>query len=223
MITESAPWNLIKDENQQETLNAVLYRSTETLRWLCVLLHPIMPSSTQNIYSQIGFDDDVSKINPADLKYGGLPIGLEIGKAQPVFPRLDANKIMKAIEAQKEVEKKAKEEAENNYISIDDFVKVELKVGEVLECEAVPKSEKLLKCKVDLGEKKPRQILAGMAQHHSPEEMVGKKIIVVANLKPRKMMGMESQGMICAASIGKDDKPVLAEFLDDVSNGARLK
>jgi len=222
-ITESAPWNLIKDEEQKETLNAVLYRATETLRWLCVLLHPIMPESTKSIYSQIGTTEDISKLDPAQLKWGDLKAGTEIGETKPVFPRLDQNKIMKAIEEQKEQEKQAKEEAENNYISIDDFFKVELKVGEVLECEPVPKSEKLLKCKVDLGEEAPRQILAGMAQHYSPEEMVGKKIVVVANLKPRKMMGMESQGMICAASIGDDDKPVLATFGEDVENGARLK
>ncbi len=223
MITESAPWNLIKDENQQETLNAVLYRSTETLRWICVLLYPVMPDSMQNIYSQIGLEGDLSEMNPADLKYGDLPVGLEIGKAKPVFPRLDKNKIMKAIEAKKEEERQANEAAENNYIGIEDFIKVELKVGEVLECEPVPKSDKLLKCKVDLGEENPRQILAGMAQHYSPEEMKGKKIVVVANLKPRKMMGMESQGMICAASIGNDDKPVLATVMEDTPNGARLR
>ena len=222
MITESAPWNLIKDENQQETLNAVLYRSTETLRWLCVLLYPVMPDSMQNIYSQIGLEGDLSKMNPADLKYGDLPVGLEIGKAKPVFPRLDTNKIMKAIEEQQSAVS-GQQSAEENYITIDDFIKVELKVGEVLECEPVPKSDKLLKCKVDLGEENPRQILAGMAQHYSPEEMVGKKIVVVANLKPRKMMGMESQGMICAASIGEDDKPVLATVLEDTPNGARLR
>lgn len=223
MITESAPWKLIKDENQQETLNAVLYRSIETLRWICVLLHPVMPDSMQNIYSQIGLEGNLSKMNPADLKYGELPVGLEIGKTQGVFPRLDPNKIMKAIEAKKQEERQAKEAAENNYIGIEDFIKVELKVGEVLECEPVPKSDKLLKCKVDLGEENPRQILAGMAQHYTPEEMVGKKIVVVANLKPRKMMGMESQGMICAASVGKDDKPVLATVMEDTPNGARLR
>lgn len=223
MITESAPWNLAKDEKQAEILNAVLYRSTETLRWICVLLYPVMPNSMQAIYSQIGLEDDLSKMNPADLKWGDLPVGQEIGKAEPVFPRLDANKIMKAIEEKQEQDKQAKEEAENNYISIDDFIKVELKVGEVLECEPVEKSDKLLKCKVDLGEDKPRQILAGMAQYYTPEEMVGRKIVVVANLKPRKMMGMESQGMICAASVGDGDEPKLATVPADTPNGARLR
>ena len=223
MITESAPWNLVKDENQAEILNAVLYRSTETLRWLCVMLYPVMPDSMQNIYSQIGLEGDVSKLNPAELNWGDLEVGLEIGTTQPVFPRLNGDKIMKAIEAKQEETRMAKEAKENNYIGIEDFVKVELKVGEVLECEAIEKSDKLLKCKVDLGEESPRQILAGMAQHYSPEEMIGKKIVVVANLKPRKMMGMESQGMICAASLSDDDKPVLATVMEDTPNGARLR
>ncbi|MDQ3635559.1 MAG: methionine--tRNA ligase [Acidobacteriota bacterium] len=224
MITESAPWNLVKDENQQETLNAVLYRSTETLRWLCVLLYPVMPESMKAIYSQIGLSEDISTINPADLKYGELKSGTEIGETEGVFPRLDADKIMEdIIKTENGKRKMENEEIEDNFINIDDFFRVELKVGEVLECEAVPKSDKLLKCKVDLGEENPRQILAGMAQYYSPEEMVGKKIVVVANLKPRKMMGMESNGMICAASVGDGDKPVLATVMEDTPNGARLR
>jgi methionyl-tRNA synthetase len=224
MITESAPWNLVKDENQQETLNAVLYRSTETLRWLCVLLYPVMPESMKAIYSQIGLIEDISQINPVDLKYGELKSGTKIGETEGVFPRLDANKIMEdIIKTENGKRKMENEEIEDNFINIEDFIKVELKVGEVLECEAVPKSDKLLKCKVDLGEENPRQILAGMAQYYSPEEMVGKKIVVVANLKPRKMMGMESNGMICAASIGDGDKPVLATVAEDTPNGARLR
>ncbi len=223
MITEAKPWELIKDENQQETLNAVLFRATETLRWLCVMLYPVMPESTRAIYSQIGLSEDISKTDPAELKWGELEAGTEIGKTEGVFPRLDANKIMSAIEETKEKEEEEKAKADEIFITIDDFIKVELKVGEVLECERVEKSDKLLKCKVDLGEENPRQILAGMAQYYSPEEMIGKKIIVVANLKPRKMMGMESQGMICAASVGDGDKPVLATVLDEnVPNGARL-
>ena len=219
MITESAPWKLVKDEDQQETLNAVLYRSVETLRWLCVLLYPIMPKAMSEIYSQIGLSDDISKINPASLVWGGLKPGRKIGKTKPVFPRLNTNNIMKAIEEQH----KEKIQDDQNFIGFDDFMKVELKVGEVLEAENVPKSVKLLKLKVDIGEESPRQILAGIAEDHSPESMIGKKIVVVANLKPRKMMGLESQGMICAASVGAKDKPVLATFDEDVPNGARLK
>ena len=112
---------------------------------------------------------------------------------------------------------------EENFISIDDFIKVELRAGEILEAERVPKSDKLLRFMVDVGEEKPRQILAGIAEHYEPETLIGKKIVVVANLKPRMLRGLESQGMVCAASVGDGDKPVLATFGEDVPNGARLK
>ncbi len=219
MITESAPWKLVKDENQGESLNAVLYRSLETLRWLCVLLYPVMPESTKKIYSQLGLKEDIAKIDPANLVWGSLKSGAPVGKAAPVFPRLDENKIMNAIE-QQETKDMA---GEKKFIDFEDFTKVELRVGEVLEAENVPKSDKLLKLKVDLGEENPRQILAGIARDYEPASLVGKKIVVVANLKPRKMMGLESQGMVCAASVGEEDKPVIATFLEDVPNGARLK
>ena len=218
MITESAPWKLIKEEDQQESLNAVLYRSTETLRWLCVMLYPVMPEAMKEIYSQIGLEEDISKIDPAELKWGGLAAGTKIGKAAPVFPRFDGKKIMKAIEE----EVKKEEESKKDYIEFDDFMKVDLRVGTVLEAENVPKSEKLLKLKVDIGEENPRQILAGIAKDYEPESLIGKQIVVVANLKPRKMMGLESQGMVCAASIGDGDSPALATFVDEVANGARL-
>ena len=108
-------------------------------------------------------------------------------------------------------------------IAIDDFVKVDLRVATVLEAERVPKADKLLRLVVDVGEAQPRQILAGIAQHYSPEAMVGRKIIVVANLAPRKLRGLESNGMLLAASVGEEGKPVLATFAEDVPNGARLK
>jgi methionyl-tRNA synthetase len=108
-------------------------------------------------------------------------------------------------------------------IEIGDFARVELRVGEVLTAERVPKSDKLLRFTVDLGEASPRQILAGIAEHYEPEKMIGRKVIVVANLKPRKLRGYESQGMILAASIGPEGRPVIATFTEEVPNGARLK
>ncbi len=108
-------------------------------------------------------------------------------------------------------------------IAIDDFIKVELRVGEILTAERIPKSDKLLRFTVDLAEAAPRQILAGIAEHYEPESLVGRKIVVVANLKPRKLRGFESQGMVLAASIGEAGRPVLATFAEDVPNGTRLK
>ncbi|HEY0426982.1 MAG TPA: methionine--tRNA ligase [Pyrinomonadaceae bacterium] len=239
LISDAKPWELIKDENQAETLNAILYRATETLRWLCVLLSPVMPQATWEIYAQIGLTEDISKTNPENLKWGELRAGEKIGETKAVFPRIDKTKIMseiseqKALSGEQEVEKPQTDkvnttnedgqESDEQFISIEDFIKVELRVGEILEAERVPKSDKLLKFMVDVGEENPRQILAGIAEHYEPEKLIGKKIVVVANLKPRKLRGFESQGMVCAASVGEDGKPVLATFAEDVPNGARLK
>ena len=245
MISDAKPWELIKDDNQAETLNAVLYRATETLRWLCVLLAPVMPESMREIYSQIGLEGEVSSIDPAELKWGELKAGMEIGETKGVFPRLDKIKIMNEINEKQEenieqklVEKgvevenhgEAKKEEtpeaeEKDFITIDDFLKVELIVGEIKVAERIPKADNLLRFEIDLGEDEPRQILAGLAEYYEPEMLVGRKVVVVANLKPRKMRGLESQGMICAASLesGEGEKPALATFIENVDIGARLK
>lgn len=240
MITDSKPWELVKDENQAETLNAVLYRATETLRWLCVLLYPVLPEAARKIYGQIGLSEDISKINPENLIYGELRTQTLIGVSEPIFPRLDKTKVMNEITEQKAENKELAENknetakagekpetetptAEESFINIEDFIKVELRVGEIKVAEKVPNADKLLRFEVDLGEEKPRQILAGLAMYYEPEKLIGRKVVVVANLKPRKMRGLESQGMICAASLTEEDSPAIATFLEDVKNGARLK
>jgi methionyl-tRNA synthetase len=243
MISDVKPWVLVKDENQAETLNAVLYRALETLRWLCVLLYPVMPQAAGEIYAQIGLGGDLARTNPENLHWGELAAGSRIGETSGVFPRIEKTKVMNEIKetmnsgqepaAGDQTEEKAANNQptaatseppdEENFISIDDFIKVELRVGQILEAERVPKSDKLLKFMVDVGEEAPRQILAGIAEHYEPEKLIGKKIVVVANLKPRKLRGFESQGMVCAASVGEDGKPVLATFDEEVPNGARLK
>jgi methionyl-tRNA synthetase len=233
-LSDAKPWDLAKDEHQRETLNAVLYRAVEILRWLSVMLHPVMPEATQKIYRQIGLKEDVSKLDPKDLKWGGLPPGTQTGEVSPVFPRLDKQKIMEEI---KDSEQKAvssgqtpasagappEAKPEDEFITIDDFLKVDLRVGTVLSAEKLPDADKLLLLKVDIGEAEPRQLLAGLALYYEPEKLVGRKVVVVANLKPRKMRGLMSQGMICAASLSEGDTPAVATFLEDVQNGARLK
>jgi methionyl-tRNA synthetase len=271
MISGAKPWDLAKDPAQQQTLNAVLYRSAEALRWLSVLLYPIMPNATREIYSQLGLTDDLSKIDPANLKWGGLPDGTQIGEIKALFPRIDKAKTMEEIKgndagalalpsgraqdssqhtteadavpgasatatdrgtsptvregsSQHATEPAAvKNETGDGLIEITDFAKVDLRVAEVRSAERIPKADKLLLLTVDIGEEKPRQILAGIAQYYEPETLVGRKIVVVANLKPRKMRGHESQGMLLAASVGEEGKPVIATFAEDVPNGARLK
>jgi methionyl-tRNA synthetase len=239
MISDSKPWELIKDDKQAATLNAVLYRATETLRWISILLHPVMPEATRSIYSQIGLSDDIAKIDPASLKWGELPAGTKIGETVGVFPRIDKSKVMNEIEASSQKSEAIGEASAavvadqadgasaeiENFITIDDFLKVELKDGEVKVCERIPNADKLLRFEIDLGETEHRQILAGLAEYYEPVALIGRKVVVVANLKPRKMRGLESQGMICAASLEDDSgpKPALAAFLEDVEVGARLK
>jgi methionyl-tRNA synthetase len=260
MITDAKPWELAKQEGQRQTLNAVLYRSAEALRWLAVLLQPVMPETSAKIFSQLGLDGRAEQIDPAQLEWGTLQAGTRIGEIGPLFPRIDKAKIMAEIEKEQThtgthateadavqdapgraltkpeppmqgateadaVQGARTEQAEgaSSFIEIGDFAKIELRVGEILTAERVPKSDKLLRFTVDLGEALPRQILAGIAEHYEPEKMIGRKVIVVANLKPRKLRGYESQGMILAASIGEEGRPVIATFTEDVPNGARLK
>ncbi|MGI8919874.1 MAG: methionine--tRNA ligase [Pyrinomonadaceae bacterium] len=248
MISDAKPWDLAKDENQRESLNAVLYRAAETLRWLCVLLYPVMPQASQGIYSQLGFTGSPGVVDPGDLKWGGLSVRQKIGEVKPLFPRIDKGKTMEEIKnpephateaeavanapeaaaTKPEAPMQSATEADavegvTSFIEIGDFAKVEMKVGEVLTAERIPKADKLLLLKIDVGEAQPRQVLAGIAQYYEPEALVGKKVVVVANLKPRKLRGYESQGMVVAASIGAEGRPVIATFTEDVPNGARLK
>ena len=239
LISDSKPWELIKDDKQAETINAVLYRACETLRWLCVQLYPVMPEATKNIYNQIGLHHDIAKLDPANLNWAELSAGTKIGENVGVFPRIDKNKVMSEINEKLEASSQKLESTESqpavaieqvaeeveSFITVDDFVKVDLRVGEVKVCERIPKADKLLRFEIDLGEEKPRQILAGLAEYYDPETLVGRKVVVVANLKPRMMRGLESQGMICAASLEDNSgpKPALAAFLEDVEIGARLK
>src|SRR5689334_9143498 len=211
MITDAKPWDLAKDENQKLTLGAVLYRAAESLRWLCVLLFPVMPQASHAMWKQLGLGGAPDRIDPSTLKWGELPEGTRIGDVQPVFPRLDKARILSEINAPGNSEPiktpstpPATDAAEGvtTFIEIDDFAKVDLRVGQVLSAERLPKSDKLLLLKIDLGEAEPRQVLAGIAQYYEPEKLVGRKVVVVANLKPRKLRGFESQGMVVAASYG---------------------
>ncbi|HKG46878.1 MAG TPA: methionine--tRNA ligase [Pyrinomonadaceae bacterium] len=240
MITDAKPWDLAKDENQKQTLGVVLYRAAESLRWLSVLLYPVMPEASAAIWKQLGLGGSPAQLDPTQLKWGELKESAPIGDVQPVFPRMDKAKIISEITSDKtEPSTVAPGPADTtapvvhatqadavgvtSFIEIDDFAKVDLRVGQVLTAERVPKADKLLLLKVDLGEEQPRQILAGIAQYYEPEQLIGRKVVIVANLKPRKLRGFESQGMVVAASYGEEGRPVIATFTEDVPNGARLK
>lgn len=219
-ISDSAPWKLAKDEANREQLETVLYIALETLRHLTLQLAPVMPVAAQAMWAGMGLEGNPLEIDPNSTPWGSLPSGRTIREVTPLFPTLDKEKIMSEISEQAV---KPVEVSDKPTISIDDFAKVDLRVALVLEAERVPKADKLLRLVVDLGEQKPRQILAGIAQYYTPEQMVGRKIVVVANLEPRKLRGLESQGMLLAASLGEQGQPVLAGFHEDVPVGARLK
>ncbi|HYV04341.1 MAG TPA: methionine--tRNA ligase [Blastocatellia bacterium] len=244
-ITDNQPWKLAKDPSARSRLEGVLATAFEGLRHLVLLVAPVIPDSARGVWAQMGLPGDPVQINPNSVAWGGPVEVAKIEQISPAFPKLDKGRIMDEINneapqstpsAQSEAvvapqagqpkpaeQTGASVQAEPNVITIDDFVKVELRAATVLEAERVPKADKLLRLIVDLGEGKPRQILAGIAQHYAPEEVVGRKIIVVANLAPRKLRGLESNGMLLAASIGEDGRPVLATFTEEVPNGARLK
>lgn len=249
-ISDTKPWELAKDPAKRAELELVLHTAAEALRFFAVLLAPVLPNATQAIWNQLGESGEVNQIIPDSLKWGDAA-QKQIGEIAAIFPRLDKKKVMEEIkqeeaasQAARAQETKPEAPAETKpaeatpapaaaapaepvpgiaYIGIEDFLKVELRVGEIKTAERIPKADKLLRFTIDLGEAAPRQILAGIAQYYEPENLIGRKVIVVANLAPRKLRGLESQGMILAASIGEEGRPILAGFLEEVPNGAKLK
>jgi methionyl-tRNA synthetase len=204
----------------------------------------VLPNATQEIWEQSGEAGKVNEIAPNTLRWG-QSTGKRVGEIKPIFPKLDKKKVMDELKQEEAASQAARTDdgkeqpvqapaqgaaqpvsepaAAPVYITIDDFSKVELRVGQILTAERIPKADKLLRFTIDLGEAEPRQILAGIAQYYEPEKLIGRKVIVVSNLAPRKMRGLESQGMILAASVGEEGRPVLAGFLEDAPNGTKLR
>jgi methionyl-tRNA synthetase len=234
-------------------LRQTLYAASECLRMVSVLLFPVLPKSSQRIWKQLGCEGSLCEQKPEELSWGGLKPGTRVGKPEIIFPRLDVDasisKLLQFESAQQGVEKTTAREVtvdqptepkpaatpspespvlspatqpSGDKITIEDFAKVEMRVGEVLAAERIPKADKLLKLQVDIGTE-VRQVLAGIAEYYEPEKLVGMKVVVVTNLQPRKMRGLESNGMIVAASVGEQGRPVLATFKDDVPKGSKLR
>lgn len=205
-IDETMPWALAKDEAKKEELNTVLYNLCEAIRIIATLINPIMNTTANRIYDQLGIAGQEDITNWESVKsFGLIKVGTKVHKGEALFPRLDVEKEIEELEkmfAPKKEEVKPLEHKEQ--ITIDDFDKVELRVGEIVKCEKHPKADKLLVSQVNLGAE-TRQIVSGIAKWYKPEEMVGKKVIVVCNLKPVKLRGVESAGMILAAGDDGDD------------------
>ena len=217
-IDETMPWALAKDEEKKARLGTVLYNLLEGIRFIAVLLEPFMPETSVKILEQIGTD-----VNTLDslCEFGAIKAGDKVGSATPLFSRLDVEKTLAEIEASLPKEEEEKPEIEGlAEIVFDDFAKVELRVCEVTDCKPIKKAKKLLELTLNDGTKTPRTVASGIAKWYKPEDLIGKKVIVVANLAPRTLCGVESHGMILAGEISEDD--VKVAFVDGPPAGTQL-
>jgi methionyl-tRNA synthetase len=230
-IVKREPWKLAKTPDDRALLESTLYHSADAIRVVAALVDPVMPEAAERIRRMLGLKQE----QWANLRAGTLAAGTRLGTIEPLFPRIE-----KTVEELRSMDEKpiggagepvapgatqavgaGATPAEDNRISIDEFMKVELRVAKVLEAEAVPKSKKLMKLKVDVGNEQ-RTIVAGIAEAYQAEQLVGRTIAIVFNLKPAKLMGIESNGMVLAASVG-DGRPILVAFDQEVPPGARVR
>jgi len=225
-VEENAPWSLAK-KNDLERLGTVLYNLSESLRLIGLYLYPVMPSTSQKIWDALGVGKEIrASILNEEQPWGRLAVNTAIQPGAQLFPRIERKKNMeKTMEKTEETPKPAPAAPPTSapgleLIGIEDFMKVDLRVGKIVSAERVEKSEKLVKLKVDIGAE-VRQVVAGIGKSYTPEELLGKSIVIVANLKPAKLMGIESQGMLLAASSG--DLLAVATFDRETKQGARVK
>ncbi len=222
-VEETAPWALAKNKDM-DRLGAVLYNLSESLRLIALYLYPVMPSTSQRIWNAIGVDRQIATCRMIDEKqWGKLAAGIAIQPGAQLFPRIDLIKnTEKKMEKIEETQKPAPkpEAAGLELVGIEDFMKVDLRVGKIVSAERVAKSEKLVKLQVDIGSE-TRKVVAGIGKSYTPEELVGKTTVIVANLKPAKLMGVESQGMLLAASSG--DALAVVTFDREMKPGAKVK
>jgi methionyl-tRNA synthetase len=240
-LVETKPWVLVKTAGSFDQFVTTIYAAYEALREVVILAHPVLPETTVQIWKQMGQTANLASL---DIDLDWPPIaGARIGKVEAIFPRVDKTEAIERIESMSIEEQNAASAAPKpaspgvapaapaapgsapavpDKIAIEDFAKVEMRVGQIKTAERIVGADKLLKLTVDIGTE-IRQICAGIAQYYEPETLIGRKVVVVVNLAPRKLRGVESNGMVVAASVGPEGRPVIAGFLEDVEVGARLK
>ncbi|GAA0353333.1 methionine--tRNA ligase [Bacillus horti] len=234
-IDETQPWALAKDPAHQKQLGAVMFHLAESLRRIAILLQPFLSQSPAKIFAQLNVQEEALKTWTSLESFGQIPAGTKVVKGEPIFPRLDLKEEVEFIKAKMQGSAPVKDETTNEAtqkdnsekqehqseeITIDDFMKVDLRVAEIIQAEPIKKADKLLKLQVDLGYEQ-RQVVSGIAEYYKPEELVGRKVIVVTNLKPVKLRGELSQGMILAAKA--DGKLSLATIDQNLANGSSVK
>ena len=234
-IDETGPWLLAKDPAKAARLTTVMYNLAEVLRIVAILTSPYIPSTSPKIYTQLGLTAP-EQFLLADTAWGGLPDGTKVQKGEPLYPRIEitesgetviaatkktAPAAKQAVKAEVKAEAKTESKAAaTEEITIDDFMKIDLRVATITAAERVPKTDKLMKLEVRIGEEE-RTIVSGIAQHYTAEELIGRNVIVIANLKAAKLRGIESRGMLLAASDG-EGKLVLADA-PDIASGSKVK
>jgi len=239
-LTSEQPWALGNSEDEQAREGTILWTTAELLRIVTALAYPVLPESAAKVWSLLGQPVAVGKFELDGLRWGQLVPATALGKAQTLFPRVDKTEAVERIEAMANEELNptpavpvpaatpiaggaaSAAPAASEKIGIEDFAKVEMRVGQIKTAERIVGADKLLKLTVDIGTE-IRQICAGIAQYYEPESLIGRKVAVVVNLAPRKLRGVESNGMIVAASVGPEGRPVLTGFHEEVEVGARLK
>src|SRR5262249_5725707 len=252
-LTTEQPWALGDSDADQERRASILWTTAELLRVVTALAHSVLPESTNKIWTLLGQQGSAAGQHLDGLRWGQLAPGTALGKSQPLFPRIEKAEALERMEAMEQEAQNAPSPvaqpsaarstgaktgmpagtaggaaaaaapAPSEKITIDDFTKVEMRVGQIKTAERIVGADKLLKLTVDIGTE-IRQICAGIAQFYEPEKLIGRKVAVVVNLAPRKLRGVESNGMVIAAAVGPDGRPVLAGFPDeDVEIGSRLR
>ena len=245
-LTTEQPWALTDSEADQQRRATILWTTAEVLRVVTALTHPVLPESTARVWTLLGQAGQLGHLELEGLSWGQLKPGATLGKSQALFPRIDKAEAIERMEIMEKEEQQqptpkvastpvtsatapaatgaapAAAPAGGEKIGIEDFAKVEMRVGQIKTAERIVGADKLLKLTVDIGTE-VRQICAGIAQYYEPEGLIGRKVVVVVNLAPRKLRGVESNGMIVAASVGPEGRPILAGFGEDVEVGARLK
>ncbi|MBR2589411.1 MAG: methionine--tRNA ligase [Clostridia bacterium] len=223
-IDETMPWALAKDPSKQARLGTVLYNLLESIRFLAILLQPFMPETSEKIFAQIGTDiKDYDSLE----SFGAIKAHASVGEASPLFARIDVKKMEEEITALMKAKQEAAQKGEKKQIEglaqigIKDFAKVELRAAKITACEPIKKAKKLLKLTLDDGSDTPRTVASGIAPWYKPEDLIGKTVVVVANLKPATLCGVESNGMILAADAGENDVKVI--FLEGVPAGAKVR
>lgn len=239
------PWSLAEGEKESNRARqaTILYTSAQATQFAVALLYPVIPQSAERLWEQLGGAGKLADQRLDELRWGQLLPGTRILKPEIIFPRLDKEATLRKLRELEEAERGSGagkltvspaeapptrevmtqvEPQTEQKISIEDFAKVDMRVGEVLSAEPVPGAQKLMKLMVDIGSE-VRQVVAGIAEYYSPEQLLGMKVVLVTNLQPRKLRGVESNGMIVAATVGEEGRPVLVTFKEDVPKGARLK